>query len=144
MTIWEEDGQIDTSELNSILSNRYIQKYGWIVVYFWTSEKWDKQKILEQTAFTYYNEIYKISNGIPKNLHDILKQVGESLNFSNKIHEDLTSELQEITSKIISPMSNSTMYKDFISCLYGDIASTQLGYGERGLPVNAGFYYAKN
>ncbi len=132
-----------TTDYSSKFEITSLVKRGFCTPYFWTSEDFDQEKIINRVTEYVFRTIYCIDKGTPKTLSDLFEQ--EVFVCQNSLPDPESLEDFEFnsTGSFLSENSTSEDYNLKFNFFYGDDASRSLGYPTFGCRENEGFDYAR-
>lgn len=116
-------------------------KRGWSVVFVWTGETWDADKVKLETRRAVYRSLYKLRHGLPKTLRQMMRQEGLAAYFASA-ETQLSQEDLRRSRKIISAQLETKHYPTAFACFYGDAGALAAGYPALKLPEMAGLEVA--
>lgn len=131
-----------TTDFSSKFEIQAFVKRNFCAPYFWTSETYTKQLIIQRTKEYAYRTLYTIEKGKPKILEDHIQQeiyVQIHSNNTRQISENNFSEIK----KHYTQYADSEEYNLIFNFFYGDEASESLAYKTYGIGKNAGWDYVK-
>jgi len=131
-----------TTDFSSKFEIQAFVKRNFCAPYFWTSETYTKELIIQRTKEYAYRTLHTIHKGKPKTLKDHIEQeiyVQFRSNDTSQISEDNYSEIE----KFYLQHADSEDYNLIFNFFYGDEASESLAYKTYGIGKNAGWDYVK-
>lgn len=131
-----------TTDFSSKFEIQAFVKRNFCTPYFWTSESYTKELIIQRTREYAYRTLHVIEKGKPKTLKDHIQQevyVQIHSNNSFQISENNFSEIK----KYDIQNSDSEDYNLIFNFFYGDEVSESLAYKTYGIRKNAGWNYVR-
>ncbi len=131
-----------TTDFSSKFEIQAFVKRNFCAPYFWTSETYTKQLIIQRTREYAYRTLHVIEKGKPTTLKDHIQQeiyVQIHSNNTFQISEDNFSEIK----KYYIQNADSDEYNLIFNFFYGDEASESLAYKIYGTEKDAGWNYVR-
>ncbi len=131
-----------TTDFSSKFEIQAFVKRNFCTPYFWTSEAYTQELIIQRTREYAYRTLHTIEKGKPTTLKDHIEQeiyVQLHSNNTSKMNENDFSEIK----KHYTENANSEDYNLIFNFFYGDEASESLAYKTYGIRNNAGWDYVK-
>ncbi len=118
-------------------------KRNFCVPIFWTSEEFNRNKLIRRIKESIYRIISRILRGNPESLREVLAQeVSVQMNFDNPESTWSGIDIDAIQAFYRKHMDTQD-YAIKSNFFYGDEASKKLNYPSYGIALNSGFGYAK-
>ena len=124
-------------DINALVKRRFCTPY------FWTSETYSTELILQRTKAYLYRNLYWVKNGKPQSLEDHCTQeiyVQQQLNVETL--DDAPAHWAKIEA-FYTKHKTSEDYSVIFNFFYGDEASRVLEFKEHGASLNSGWEYAQ-
>lgn len=119
----------------------------WVPVDLWTTD--DDCKYRSPTAEYIEGQIreslfraqWKLENGLPKTLRNVVQQESAAIKFSGR-NFDLDSHVMSNIKQKIEASYETSHFPTIFALMYGDEAANSVGYDALGVPCRAGFAFA--
>ncbi|MFK7923803.1 MAG: hypothetical protein AB8H47_17720 [Bacteroidia bacterium] len=132
-----------TTDYSSKFDIGAIIKRDFCTPYFWTSESYSEELIVQRTREAAYRTLFWLEHAKPQSLQDFLEQeVYVLLNSSEQQRDWVEDEFFELEQYYLKNAASED-YNLIFNFFYGDEASQSLQYTAYGLTEMAGFNYAK-
>ena len=131
-----------TTDFSSKFEIQAFIKRNFCAPYFWASETYTKELIIERIREYVYRTLHVVHKGKPTTLRDHVEQeiyVQFRSNNTSQISEDNYSEIE----KFYLQNADSEDYNLIFNFFYGDEASESLAYKTYGIGKDAGWAYVK-
>jgi len=132
-----------TTDFSSKFDIGALVKRNFCAPYFWTSETYTKELIIQRTRAYLYRTLYVVDKGQPKTLKEHVEQEVYVQTHSNHQQQIQKNNDPKIENFYLQNL-DSEEYNLIFNFFYGDEASELLGYKTYGMKKNAGWNYIKS
>jgi len=102
----------------------------------------DGGDVRRETLAAVYRSVYMQRHGLPKTLHQIMRQEGLVAVFAGGLPFALDDDDLAYSREVIQPHLDATHFPTLFAGLYGDEVARSAGYPPLGLSPRAGFVVA--